>query len=257
MRARNRIISIIYVVSITTSGLCVILYRYFWYVKLFQRVPARPGRARAPRPGAVRVWGRVHASRVSDLPASGRVHVSDAARDRIPTCPGGAHDRVAVRTTGAWDGARLRAGRAGPGVESENGHRAPPTPTGPGAGPAGGAHEFTLGGVHVTWYDSRPTRTIALADVVDRVLDRGIMIDARGCRNPPRLRIVEARSRLVVASVEIYLDYGRTMTSSGPLDRFDSRVSLMDGRPGPERRVGADEDRLHGSFFMIREVRAP
>jgi gas vesicle structural protein len=59
----------------------------------------------------------------------------------------------------------------------------------------------------------------SLIDVLDRVLDKGIVIDAWVRVSLVGIDLITVEARVVVASIETYLRYSEAMTQIGPLSR--------------------------------------
>jgi 4-hydroxy-3-methylbut-2-enyl diphosphate reductase IspH len=67
---------------------------------------------------------------------------------------------------------------------------------------------------------SQSTNSSSLAEVVDRILDKGIVIDAWAKVSLVGIELLSIEARVVVASVETYLRYaeaiGLTATAAAP-----------------------------------------
>lgn len=67
---------------------------------------------------------------------------------------------------------------------------------------------------------NKTTDSSSLAEVVDRILDKGIVIDAFARVSLVGIELVSIEARVVVASVETYLKYaeaiGLTATAASP-----------------------------------------
>jgi len=67
---------------------------------------------------------------------------------------------------------------------------------------------------------SKSTDSSSLAEVVDRILDKGIVIDAWAKVSLVGIELLTVEARVVVASVETYLKYaeaiGLTATAASP-----------------------------------------
>ena len=67
---------------------------------------------------------------------------------------------------------------------------------------------------------SKATDSSSLAEVVDRILDKGIVIDAWAKVSLVGIELLSIEARVVVASVETYLKYaeaiGLTQTAAAP-----------------------------------------
>jgi hypothetical protein len=66
----------------------------------------------------------------------------------------------------------------------------------------------------------KSTDDSSLAEVVDRILDKGIVIDAWTRVSPVGIELLSLQARVVGASVETYLEYaeaiGLTATAAAP-----------------------------------------
>ena len=67
---------------------------------------------------------------------------------------------------------------------------------------------------------SNSTDSSGLAEVVDRILDKGVVIDAWVKVSLVGIELLAIEARVVIASVETYLRYaeaiGRTLTAAAP-----------------------------------------
>ncbi len=67
---------------------------------------------------------------------------------------------------------------------------------------------------------SQPTTGSSLAEVVDRILDKGIVVDAWVKVSLVGIEVLSIEARVVIASVETYLKYadaiGLTATAAAP-----------------------------------------
>jgi hypothetical protein len=106
----------------------------------------------------------------------------------------------------------------------------------------------------------RRTRAISAIDVVDRVLDKGIVIDAMACVGVLGIdHIVDIDARVVVASIDTYLQYARPISDTDLVARpARKRVNPIEKRlpigsapavPRPRR------DRAH-KFSKTDKIRA-
>ena len=59
----------------------------------------------------------------------------------------------------------------------------------------------------------------SLLDVLDRILDKGIVVDAWIRFSLVGLDLLTIQARIVVASIETYLEYGNTLKSIALLSR--------------------------------------
>lgn len=67
---------------------------------------------------------------------------------------------------------------------------------------------------------SKSTDSQGLAEVVDRILDKGIVVDAWAKVSLVGIELISVEARVVIASVETYLKYaeavGLTATAAAP-----------------------------------------
>lgn len=91
----------------------------------------------------------------------------------------------------------------------------------------------------------------SLVDVLDRVLDKGIVIDAYVRVSLVGIDLVSVEARVVVASVETYLKYAESIGDVGMI----SRPMLGGAAPGSEaRRLQAENRELRS---RLNDQRAP
>ena|ERR1041385_7981081 len=80
----------------------------------------------------------------------------------------------------------------------------------------------------------------SLIDVLDRVLDKGIVIDAWVRVSLVGIDLVTVEARIVVASIDTYLKYSEAVGITGPVSR-------------PRELAGGDEmDRLQRENLELR-----
>lgn len=88
----------------------------------------------------------------------------------------------------------------------------------------------------------------AVVDVLDRVLDKGVVVDAHLQFDMPSIHLVDGQTHVVVASVETLLEHedrGGRPWRPGPAGRWESRLR-PDAREGCENLDddgGFDDDR--------------
>jgi gas vesicle structural protein len=80
----------------------------------------------------------------------------------------------------------------------------------------------------------------SLIDVLDRVLDKGIVIDAYVRVSLVGIDLVSVEARIVVASVETYLRYAEAIAVTGQA----SRPALTSGPLSDLERVRAENEEL-------------
>src|SRR5437016_10249564 len=76
----------------------------------------------------------------------------------------------------------------------------------------------------------------SLIDVLDRVLDKGIVIDAWVCISLVGIDLITVEARVVVASIDTYLKYADAVGLTGIVSRpqLESRSQLESGAPVEE-----------------------
>jgi len=90
----------------------------------------------------------------------------------------------------------------------------------------------------------------SLIDVLDRVLDKGIVIDAYVRVSLVGIDLVSVEARVVVASVETYLKYAESIGAVGMI----SRPLLGGTRPDLEtRRLRQENDELRDRLAEQRD----
>lgn len=70
----------------------------------------------------------------------------------------------------------------------------------------------------------------SLIDVLDRVLDKGIVIDAWVRISLVGIDLITVEARVVVASIDTYLKYAEAVSMAGLV----ARPQLAEGEPGTE-----------------------
>lgn len=84
---------------------------------------------------------------------------------------------------------------------------------------------------------------MSLVDVLDRVLDKGIVIDAHVALDVSGLRLATVESRIVVASIETYLEMADAISRTGLAappggfvgPGFSSEIGRLPPGPTPPR----------------------
>src|SRR5215831_3524632 len=91
----------------------------------------------------------------------------------------------------------------------------------------------------------------SLVDVVDRVLDKGIVIDAWARISLVGIELVAIEARIVVASVETYLRYAESIRYIAPVakpPRIEKKpYEVVDAHALPARRPAPHRRLAHGS----------
>ena len=82
----------------------------------------------------------------------------------------------------------------------------------------------------------RTTGGTSLIDVLDRVLDKGIVIDAWVRVSLVGIDLITVEARVVVASIDTYLKYSESISQVSPVSR-PAAVATPGGRARRERRA--------------------
>jgi hypothetical protein len=82
----------------------------------------------------------------------------------------------------------------------------------------------------------------SLIDVLDRVLDKGIVIDAWVRVSLVGIDLVTVEARIVVASIDTYLKYSEAVGITGPVSR---PRELNDGAASELERLRSENLELH------------
>jgi hypothetical protein len=88
----------------------------------------------------------------------------------------------------------------------------------------------------------------SLIDVLDRVLDKGIVIDAYVRVSLVGIDLVSVEARIVVASVETYLKYAEAIGITGFASRPGGMGSIGAGAPGGT----SENDRLRAENVELK-----
>lgn len=88
----------------------------------------------------------------------------------------------------------------------------------------------------------------SLIDVLDRVLDKGIVIDAYVRVSLVGIDLVSVEARIVVASVETYLKYAEAIGITGFASRPGGQGALGAGAPG----TTSETDRLRAENVELK-----
>lgn len=87
----------------------------------------------------------------------------------------------------------------------------------------------------------RAPGAVSLIDVLDRVLDKGIVIDAWVRVSLVGIDLLTVEARVVVASIETYLKYseavGQTVPISRPAAELEAPRQVLPAAPTPRRRA--------------------
>ena len=63
----------------------------------------------------------------------------------------------------------------------------------------------------------RPANSTSVIDVLDHVLDKGIVIDAWVRVSLVGIDLITVEARIVVSSIDTYLNYGQTLADLAPV----------------------------------------
>lgn len=74
---------------------------------------------------------------------------------------------------------------------------------------------------------TKSTDSSSLAEVVDRILDKGIVVDAWAKVSLVGIELVAIEARIVVASVETYLKYAEAIGLTAPIAAPPAQLAEM------------------------------
>ena len=77
-----------------------------------------------------------------------------------------------------------------------------------------------------------------LLDVLDRILDKGIVIDAWIRFSLAGIDFLTVEARIVVASIETYLQYAQTFTTAPPPIASRPTLELVTRKTAPRIKAG-------------------
>ncbi|MPZ15131.1 MAG: gas vesicle structural protein GvpA [Chloroflexi bacterium] len=89
----------------------------------------------------------------------------------------------------------------------------------------------------------RRTGGTSLIDVLDRVLDKGIVIDAWVRISLVGIDLITVEVRIVVASIETYLKYAEAVGITAPAARPSVAAPREEPSLGPSERFGGEPRR--------------
>jgi len=118
------------------------------------------------------------------------------------------------------------------------------------------------------WSSKRTSAHGCFVEVLDRVLEKGLVIDAAGACFYAGIQVIGVEARVVVASIPTYLkvfcDFRRDPTAARPaVPASRSRTAVLTPRrsgqrSGPTRRIRALAARCeHGCTFTLSAARRP
>lgn len=90
--------------------------------------------------------------------------------------------------------------------------------------------------------------TASVIDILDRVLDKGIVIDASISFYLMGIDLITVHARVVVASIETYLKYANSSVFAGPI-AFSSRPKRQ--RAATNRRSKISPPHKKGNRFLL------
>lgn len=90
----------------------------------------------------------------------------------------------------------------------------------------------------------------SLIDVLDRVLDKGIVIDAWVRVSLVGIDLITVEARVVVASIDTYLKYSEAVSAVAPVARPAGELQSAED-------VRAERDALRAELATTRRGRAP
>ena len=104
--------------------------------------------------------------------------------------------------------------------------------------------------------DARPVRdATSLADAFERMLDRGIVIDAEFGLRIAGLAIASVEARIVVAGIETYLQYAEAIAKTAPATWLADR--RIEETPPPRVELGRIPTHRLRLFFRDFESDLP
>lgn len=74
---------------------------------------------------------------------------------------------------------------------------------------------------------SKSTDSSSLAEVVDRILEKGIVIDAWAKVSLVGIELIAIEARIVIASVETYLKYAEAIGLTAPIAAPPGQISEL------------------------------
>ena len=95
-----------------------------------------------------------------------------------------------------------------------------------------------------------PSRGASVVDVLDHVLDKGIVIDAWVRVSLVGIDLITVEARVVVASIDTYLKYSEAVSQSVPVAR-----PALESRPYDE--LAAENQRLRAELSSAGGARQP
>ena len=93
----------------------------------------------------------------------------------------------------------------------------------------------------------------SLVDVIDRVLDKGIVIDAWVRVSLVGIELVAVEARVVIASVDTYIRYADAISNAPQVAKPRATVSVEEG-PGRYEELAAE---LAGLRTQLMQLNAP
>ena len=94
----------------------------------------------------------------------------------------------------------------------------------------------------------------SLVDVIDRVLDKGIVIDAWVRVSLVGIELVSVEARVVIASVDTYIRYADAISNAPQVARPRATVSVEEASPGRYDELAAE---LAGLRTQLMQLNAP
>jgi hypothetical protein len=83
----------------------------------------------------------------------------------------------------------------------------------------------------------RPATSTNVIDVLDHVLDKGIVIDAWVRVSVVGIDLITVEARVVVASISTYLNYAQAVAELAPVAKQPTPARLLSSRPPARRRT--------------------
>ena len=89
----------------------------------------------------------------------------------------------------------------------------------------------------------------SLVDVIDRVLDKGIVIDAWVRVSLVGIELVSVEARVVIASVDTYIRYADAISNAPQVAKPRATVSVEEASPGRYDELAAELAGLRTQFM--------
>lgn len=94
----------------------------------------------------------------------------------------------------------------------------------------------------------------SLIDVLDRVLDKGIVIDAWVRVSLVGIDLITVEARVVVASIDTYLKYSEAVGQTAPMSRSPAAQVLDAGMPASREELLAENATLRAELAASQSL---